>query len=440
MLKFFIPVLLFSLHTENFPAVTEKEAEIYVKEAYRAGYPLMAMELIRKSMTQGELKKASMGQFTHEKSLPSPDHAPNRWMNMDFLYSAAWVDLSKEPYLLSIPKLDGRRAEFPLVNAWNELVLALKKEGNFAIVGPNWEGSLPIGWKVINMPTNNVFIPGSIGTSGTPEDLQKVHAIQEGLDLRPLSFEKGDDHYSLEDLSKREGKDINHSLNREAYFAELANNITGNERSKNKSFILKKLGRVGIKPGIAFHTASLDSKIQEAMKSVPKKMPQKLLFAKKEIENRGSWSYSLQEGFLGADYIQRTSSRFHDFPQESMYLYTNRDEINNKLDGKERYILHISKEKLPKVKNTWSLTAYDAEGNLVQNPIGRYTLNREGVDYNADGSLDIYIQNRYPGPRKENNWLPVPEKSFALILRLYEPENEVLEKNWRMPGLKKEDF
>ena len=44
---------------------------------------------------------------------------------------------------------------------------------------------------------------------------------------------------------------------------------------------------------------------------------------------------------------------------------------------------------------------------------------------NADGSLTIYIQNRWPGADKEANWLPAPNGPIYLVMRLYWPKTTV---------------
>ena len=52
-------------------------------------------------------------------------------------------------------------------------------------------------------------------------------------------------------------------------------------------------------------------------------------------------------------------------------------------------------------------------------------------------SLDIIIQHASPGAHHERNWLPAPDGSFNLALRLYWPKAEVLDKTWKPSGVSK---
>jgi len=80
---------------------------------------------------------------------------------------------------------------------------------------------------------------------------------------------------------------------------------------------------------------------------------------------------------------------------------------------------------------------YDKTANLVDNPLDRYSIGdrTEGIKRNRDGSLTIYIQSRSPGPDKESNWLPAPDDQFTITLRIYRPQQAVLDGSWKPPAL-----
>ncbi len=76
---------------------------------------------------------------------------------------------------------------------------------------------------------------------------------------------------------------------------------------------------------------------------------------------------------------------------------------------------------------------------LAESTINRYSLgDRDVLNYNEDGSLDIYIQPLSPGAGKEANRLPTPkEGKFNLTLRLYWPKEPVLNRTWNVPPITK---
>jgi hypothetical protein len=101
-------------------------------------------------------------------------------------------------------------------------------------------------------------------------------------------------------------------------------------------------------------------------------------------------------------------------------------------------VLRFTKEQLPPVRAFWSLTMYDERQLFAANPINRYAIgDRDSLKFNADGSLDLYIQRESPGPGRESNWLPAPAKgAFTMNLRLYWPKPEVLDGTWSPPPVK----
>jgi hypothetical protein len=101
-------------------------------------------------------------------------------------------------------------------------------------------------------------------------------------------------------------------------------------------------------------------------------------------------------------------------------------------------MLHFDKGQLPPADAFWSITLYDKDGFQVANPIDRFAIgDRDGLAFNVDGSLDIYVQSDSPGADKQANWLPGPKDGpFALTMRIYSPRREVLDGTWSPPPVK----
>lgn len=81
---------------------------------------------------------------------------------------------------------------------------------------------------------------------------------------------------------------------------------------------------------------------------------------------------------------------------------------------------------------------YGADFFLVPNEINPYAIAEytTGLEYNEDGSLDIYIQ-KDPPINNESNWLPAPEGDFNLMLRMYQPAAKVVNGSYEIPGVKR---
>jgi hypothetical protein len=122
-------------------------------------------------------------------------------------------------------------------------------------------------------------------------------------------------------------------------------------------------------------------------------------------------------------------------PQEAMYWKTKVDGAGQKLSGAHNYIMHFPAGQLPQNDAFWSLTMGDAKNHFVANPINRYSLSdRSGLAQNADGSVDIYIQNAAPAGH-ESNWLPAPTGNFILWLRVYLPGQTILDGEYKVPPI-----
>jgi hypothetical protein len=120
-------------------------------------------------------------------------------------------------------------------------------------------------------------------------------------------------------------------------------------------------------------------------------------------------------------------------PEEAMYWTTKVDGAGQKLSGEHDYIMHFPAGGLPPNNAFWSLTMGDAKNHFVPNPINRYSVSdRSSLVPNADGSVDIYIQNAAPAGH-ESNWLPAPSGKFILWLRVYLPGQTILDGEYKVP-------
>ena len=126
--------------------------------------------------------------------------------------------------------------------------------------------------------------------------------------------------------------------------------------------------------------------------------------------------------------------------QEAVYFGYFVDANHQPLDAsKSGYELHFDNGQLPPAKAFWSLTMYDGKTQfLVANPLKRYLLNSttlKNYRYGPDGSLTLYVSHSNPGPAKQPNWLPAPDGTFYTVLRLYLPDESVLNGSWKRPQL-----
>ena len=176
--------------------VMEKEAQETAIDAYIYTYPLVTMELTRRVSTNvvaPEGSKAPMVQFAKLRGYPAVDDHTVTAPNADTLYTIVWLDVSKEPWIVSAPDMKGRYFLLPMLDGWTTVfeVPGKRTTGTgaqtYAITGPGWTGTLPAGVKEYKSATSLVWLLGRIYCTGTAEDYQAVHALQDEFKLVPLS-------------------------------------------------------------------------------------------------------------------------------------------------------------------------------------------------------------------------------------------------------------
>jgi hypothetical protein len=124
-------------------------------------------------------------------------------------------------------------------------------------------------------------------------------------------------------------------------------------------------------------------------------------------------------------------------PKEAMYWKRDVDGAGHLLSGEHDYVMHFPASQFPPNNAFWSLTMGDARNHFVPNSLNRYNVSdRSGLVPNADGSVDICIQNAAPTGH-ESNWLPAPKGKFILWLRVYMPGQTILNGEYKVPPVVK---
>ena len=439
-------------------SVGEPEALQIGMEAYIYGYPLVTMEMTRRVMTNvatPDGQHAPMGQFALMRGYPSAAFHDVTAPNADTLYSVAWLDLSREPYIFSIPDAHGRYYLMPLLDAWTNVfqVPGTRTTGTkaqkYAITGPGWKGTVPAGVTEYKSPTNLVWIIGRMYCTGTTEDYKSVHDFQGQLSLVPLSaygksYTAPRGRVDSNTDMKTDVRDQVNALEAEAYFKLMADLMKNNPPAAADAPILARMSRIGIVPGQDFDMTKLDAPVFASLKTVPQLATQRIIssFAGAGTFVNG-WGIMLKTGVYGTDYLDRAfitaiglgANR----PEDAVYPISLTDTDGNPYDGTKKYVLHFAKGELPPVRGFWSLTMYNDKFFFVENSLNRYTLSqRDKLKFNPDGSVDLYLQASNPGGDKESNWLPAPEGRFIPMLRLYWPNDtppSILDGSWKPPAV-----
>ena len=363
-------------------------------EACIYGYPLVIMEILRSVMTNVAAPEgfhAPLGQFAHVRQYPDASFKGAAIPNRDLLYSFAWLDLSKEPYILSLPDEKGRYYLMEMLDAWTNVFAAPGKRTTgtraqkFAITGPGWHGALPRGLKQIKSPTNLVWLIGRTYCTGTPADYQKVSALQDKYALIPLSAfgkpytpPRGTVDPKV-DMRTSAWEQVNR-LDAAAFFKIMAEAMQANPPAPPDGPMVAKLTKIGLVPGQGFDAAKLDPALAQGLNGPFHAALEKIrAYGKDAVTVVNGWSFTLKTGVYGTDYLQRAAIAMVDLganrPQDIIEMTAPKDAAGELLDGSHRYVLHFPKSQTPPAHGFWSLTMYNAEHFLVANPLNRYQLN-----------------------------------------------------------------
>jgi hypothetical protein len=382
--------------------------------------------------------------------------------NADTLYGQLWANLTVEPLVLQVPPIEGDRYySFEFLDAYtNDYAYVGSRAtgfegGTYLIAGPDWNGKVPDGMTKIWAPTDLNWILNRILVKDKA-DISNVNAIQDQIKAMPLSNYLSNSATSANTTaSTTSGTTTNMSnasevpinpapqfipTTRIKIFDEIGAAMVGNPLNPPDPSLVTKLAGIGIGPGKVPSQQANDT-IKAALQTGITE-GEKLIAAK--VANFGvkvnGWSMNAAAGVYATDYLFRAATTQYGFGanigQEAFYPILFTDSEDKLLSGANNYTIHFEPGQTPPVQAFWSITLYNNKTLFVDNPINRYNVGMfTGLKNNTDGSVDIYIQNVNPGLERESNWLPAPQDSFSLLMRLYVPESAALDGTWTPPSV-----
>jgi hypothetical protein len=436
------------------PAITPEEGHSIGVDTYLYFYPLVTMDITRKQFTNiepnQEFGKGPMNMFVNVPEYPPANMRSVVRPNFDTLYSPVWLDVTKEPVILSLPDTGGRYYMMPMLDMWTDVFACPgsrttgTQAGHFLIAQPSWHGSLPPDTARIDAPTPYVWLIGRTKTDG-PSDYEAVHKIQAGYRVTPISqwgkalvpaAVKIDSTVDMKTPPKTQVD----TMAADKYFSYGAELLKLHPPHLTDEPIVARMRRIGIEPGQSFDFSRLDPALRGAFASVPEEARRLMAWKLPTIARAvNGWSMNTDTiGVYGNYYLKRAIvaqiGLGANLPEDAIYPINLADESGKPLDGANKYTLHFEKGGTPPVNAFWSVTVYDSDGFQVPNPLNRFAVSSwMPLKYNFDGSLDLHFQNENPGADKQANWVPAPKGPFNLTMRMYSPKPEVVTGKWDPP-------
>ena len=434
--------------------ITEQEAHAIAVDAYLYFYPLISMDITRKQSTNiapgKETAKGPMNMFVNIPAYPTADMKIVVRPNFDTLYSPAWLDLTKEPMIVSAPDTGGRYYLLPMLDMWTDVFASPgwrttgTQAANFLVTPPGWSGTVPSGMTRIDAPTPIVWIIGRTKTDG-PADYDAVHKIQAGYKITPLSqWGKAPTPPTVTiDPSvdmKTPPKSQVDAMPADRFFAYAAELLKVIPPHITDQPMIARLQKIGFEPGKSYDVQTLSPAIRNALASAPEDAKQLMAWKLPTLARVvNGWSMNTDTmGVYGNYYLKRAIIAQYglgaNVPEDAVYPANLADESGKPLDGANKYTVHFDKGNIPPANAFWSITLYDSDGYQVANALNRFAVSSwMPFKYNADGSLDLYFQNENPGKDRDVNWLPAPKGPFNLTMRIYAPKSDALTGKWNPP-------
>jgi hypothetical protein len=420
-------------------------------QAYLFAYPLVVSEVTRVHALQ---TLGPENQLLRVRQFPDAQFRGVVRPNLDTLYTTAFLDMEAGPWVFEMPANNQRYELMPFMDAWTHVFASPGTRttgtagGRFLLAGPRWSGPVPEGLTLLRAPTRRVWLIGRTQTNGA-QDYPLVHRLQDGLQLRTLAdwqagrtpvaapWARAGTPPAEAPVYQMQTMDV------QTLFTHFARLLPDNPPHPEDGPMLDTLAQLGIAPGRPPDWGWLDRQAVALGRWIADHRVARELGRRPTV--RGWITPPAEIGAFGTQYNLRAVVAMiglgANLPADASYPAASVDSEGGALNGRHRYRLHFAAKDLPPVRAFWSVTAYGSDDFLIPHPSGRHKLgSQEPLQFNADGSLDLWIQAEPPAPAQRANWLPVQHgEPFLLNARLYGPLPQALDGRWGMPGIERLD-
>jgi len=342
-----------------------------------------------------------------------------------------------QPYILSVPDTHDRYYVVNVFNMWQELEHYVgrrttgTKAGRYALVPPGWSGKLPAGVKRLDVTTNKVWLWGRLRIA-QGEPAAPVLALQKQFKLEPLNgvASKTD---TLAPLPSIAGDEF-------GFMKHLAFALKDNKVKPADKALFAQFARIGLTAD-GFDPSKLSPETKKGLLRGLDDAPSVVVSSiASAASKRNGWDFVTGLDNFGFNYPLRAlvASAYlgGNGEREAVYPIRYTDSTGATLSGANKYVMRFAKE--PPVDAFWSVTIYNAgDKMLIENPINRYKVGTDtkGLARGSDGSIVLSIQA--DDPKDGTNWLPAPQGDFYLILRMYQPSEQVLNGTYQLPQVER---
>lgn len=429
------------------------EVQQMVKEAYIHCFPIFEnyKGIYFYGVVKESPKYAPMNTITKETKLYTPDDKLVVSPNNDTYYSTGILDVRAEPVIIKVPESKDRFYVIQLVDmvtnnfAYIGVNTTGTRAGTYAVTGPGFSGKLPDGVQEIRSPSAFLVFAGRTAVNAeNPADIAAAKKLQDQYQVGPISkFYPGFPAQKADPVNFIPAKETDNSG--EQFFSRVNFLLQYTRLSKDDQSIIDGYKAIGVEAGKPYDFVQKHPGFKEAVLNGIKEGMAVVDSLGEHIGKKvNGWNLApLAKAYFGTDYNLRTGyakkAIYANTPSEAYYPTVSEDAEGQPLDGNSNYTITFPAGQLPPAKYFWSLTMYDnAHQLLVPNEIKRYSIGdrTKSLKPNADGSLTIYIGNKTPAAGTDN-WLPAPAAGFNIMMRIYGPEEAVLNGSWTPPAVVK---